>query len=175
MSIAGVYGISEDVLSMDKRILAAIGFGVDHYHGVNSCHFFENTSEIIKKYDGGFKGVCSVLREWNCFQLFKNACEYTFKQMVMSPSIVSSCIIAAIEGNYGNFHPKEISNRTKSSTLYINPMMGMYWLYSVESVANQLLYLNFIKDSKSMADVSKGLKTFRNELKSLRRPSPFPH
>ncbi|KAG2387157.1 hypothetical protein C9374_001489 [Naegleria lovaniensis] len=175
MSIAGVYAISENVLPMDKRIMTCIGFGVDHFHGVHSSLFFENTSSIISQYDGGFKGAFSVLKEWNCFVLFKQACDYAFKKMPHNASIVSSSIIAAIEGHYGNYHPPEIKDRVKYSTLYINPMMGMYWVYSVKAIANQLMYLSFIKDSQSMMEVADGLRKYRNSLKTFRKPSPFPH
>ena len=175
MSVVGAYGISTSVLPMERRIVTCIGFGVDHYHGVNSCLFFENTSEIITKFDNGFLGVCSVVREWNCFKQFKKSCQYTFNIMKKAPSIVSSCIIAAIEGQYGNYHPPEIKSRTSGSTLYINPMMSMYWFYSLNSIANQLLYKKFIETSKSMEDLNRGLRTYRNNLKTMRKPSPFPH
>jgi len=175
MSIAGVYGISPSILSMDSRLLTCIGFGVDHFHGVNSCLFFENTSSIISKYDGGYKGVFSVLRESPSFKLFKEASEYTFKRMPTSPSIVASCIIAAIEGKFGDFHPPSIKNRTQSSKLFINPMMGMYWVYSLEAVANQLMYLSFIKDSKNMAQLDIGLRNYRQGISQYRNPTPFPH
>lgn len=175
MSIAGVYAISEKILPMDKRIMACIGFGVDYFHGVHSSLFFENTSSIISQYEGGFKGAFSVLKEWNCFLLFKQACDYAFKKMSHNASIVSSCIIAAIEGHYGNYHPPDIKERVKYSTLHINPLMGMYWVYSVKAVANQLMYLSFIKDSRSMKEVSDGLQKYRTTLKTFRKPSPFPH
>src|SRR5205085_6075096 len=62
----GVGSVVEDAVSLvaanraagDSVVVAAIGFGVDHYHGVSHHAFLENTAQLIR--DGGFLGMFSL-------------------------------------------------------------------------------------------------------------------
>ncbi|KAL9652608.1 hypothetical protein ABK040_015571 [Willaertia magna] len=174
-SITALYTLPLNIIPMENRLLIAIGAGVDHYHGVNSVLFLENTSTIIQGVNSGYKGVFSLLREQDSFKFFKEACDFTFKKMPNHVSIVSSSIIAAVEGHFGNYHPKAIANRTRGTTLFINPMMGMFWVYSIEAVGKYHMYLQNIKEKKTMSEVTTTIYEFRKNLKSIRKSQQFPH
>lgn len=63
----GVGSVVEDAVSIvaahkaagEEAILAAIGFGIDHYHGVSHHAFLENAARLMR--DGGFLGAFSLL------------------------------------------------------------------------------------------------------------------
>lgn len=63
-------------------------------------------------------------------ELYRQAAEFTFSRMPDHVSIVSSSILSAIAGEFGDCHA---TVRTDGSELWINPLMGMYWAFSAES------------------------------------------
>jgi hypothetical protein len=64
----GLGSVVEDAVSIvavdkaagEQAVLAAIGFGVDHYHGVSHHAFLENVARLTS--DGGFLGAFSLTR-----------------------------------------------------------------------------------------------------------------
>ncbi len=143
-------------LGLDKSYLVCIGFGVDAYHGI--CHFqyLEGVAEIIK--EGGFLGAWSLMKESKEFELFKEALDYTNERMVRHPSIVGTSIKAAVEGEYGDYHA---TFRTEGSTLWINPLMSLFWAFRLEAVTKRIMYLDLIKETMRYEEVCRIIDGFR--------------
>ena len=100
------------------KVLACIGFGVDAFHGVCHHYFLQAVSELIQA--GAYRGTFSLLREMPEAILYKQAADYVHAQMPYHPSIVSTSILSATDGQFGNY---QANYRTEGSELYINPLM----------------------------------------------------
>ena len=93
--ISSIVAVNE--LAVERKILACLGFGVDHYHGVCHAHFLEAVAEITRNH--GYLGMFSLVEQMQEVQMYKAATESVFKSMPQQTSIVSSSIISAIDGN----------------------------------------------------------------------------
>eukprot|EP01114_Cavostelium_apophysatum_P016510 TRINITY_DN4710_c0_g1_i1.p1 TRINITY_DN4710_c0_g1~~TRINITY_DN4710_c0_g1_i1.p1 ORF type:complete len:349 (+),score=25.80 TRINITY_DN4710_c0_g1_i1:42-1049(+) len=157
-----------DDLQVKKKLLACIGFGIDHFHGVSHTLFLENVADIIKK--GGFLGTFSVIKEMEEARMYQAACDYAFKRMEIS--IVSGSILAAIEGKYGDV---KLTPRTGGSKLWINPLMSMYWCFRLRSVAANLLCLEEVKKTKNSQQLHNAIFGGNHRVKDkLRNHEPVP-
>src|SRR5258708_20247136 len=71
-------------------------------------------------------------------QQFEQAAMYIFDQQSDYPSVISSSVISAVRGEYGDYH---LTKRTHGNSLHISPLMPIYWFFDLPVVArsNQLL------------------------------------
>ena len=74
------------------------------------------------------------------------------------PSIVSSSVLDAIGGEFGNHH---VTPHTLGSELFINALMGLYWAFELEAVAERNLYLKQLRETETIAAVSRVVEEFR--------------
>jgi hypothetical protein len=130
--------IVEDAVSMSVinnlpvkvKILACIGFGTELEEEV--CHYnvLENIAELAKM--GDFLGTCSLTKEMECFQKYKEAYEFCANQPDHPQSHISSRIIPAVEGKVD-----------PDSFVFYSPLMGIYWFFDMFGVAaRNLLFFN---------------------------------
>ncbi len=166
-SLAAVYSIQS--LKPITKLLVCLGFGIDTFHGVNHYHFLENTSSVIKK--NGYLGNFSIVKEMDEFVLFQQATTFVFEKMSFHKSIVNSSIIDATLGNFGDFHS---TDRTTNSTLFINPMMSIYWCYKLQIVVELNQYIPILMKTETRIQVQTAISEFRRNLKSLRKPETLP-
>lgn len=131
-----------------SKYLAAIGFGVDSFHGVSHGLFLENVATLEK--DGGYLG---------CFSVPKNSIEgelylegYRAICQHMQPSIVCASITDALLGQFGNHHS---TKRTGNSKLFINPLMPVYWTFEVEKIVAKIPYASALRDTTNYHDVTR--------------------
>jgi hypothetical protein len=151
-SIAAVDG-----LELPRKLLVCLGFGVDHYHGVCHAHFLEAVAEVMLA--GGFLGTFSLLPDMPEVERYMQATQAVCNFMPRHPSIVSTSIVSALEGRYGDYHATE---RTAGSTLWINPLMTLYWCFRLDPVARRVLYLEELKQTETYADVDAVIFSFRS-------------
>lgn len=146
-----------------RKFLVCVGFGVDAFHGICHADFLENTAALAT--DGGYLGAWSLARDTEEFELYQAACEFVSARMPRHPSIVNTSIISAIKGEFGNYHA---TKRTEGSTLFINPLMGLYWAFRLEPVARRNLYLDRIRETDTYRDLSLAIEEFRAGLPKTR-------
>jgi len=158
-----------DSLNVERRFLVCIGFGVDTYHGVSHGCVLENVAALAK--GGAFLGAFSLLAGMEEAVLYRDASAYVFSKMPNYPSIVSSSILSAIAGEFGDYHATE---RTKGSKLWINPLMSVYWAFTLEGVARRCIYLDDIRNTESYHDLSQAIVTWRNAIPSRREWERIP-
>lgn len=147
-------------LDVDTKLLVCLGFGVDTFHGVCHHYFLEAVAELTKS--GDFLGAFSLQHGTEEAQLLREAAEYVFARMSAHKSIVISSILAAVKGEFGDFHSTE---RTAGSELFINPLMTLYWSFQLDAVAERCLYLDQIIHSNSIEEVGKAILDFRARIK----------
>ena len=170
---------TEDHLSMisccscdrvKTKLLLCLGFGVDSFHGISHGLYLENVAKMEK--EGGYYGCFSVSKESTEGQLFAKA--YENVKVKMLPSIVCSSITDAMAGEFGNYHSNP---RTKSSTLFINPLMNIYWAFDLEKVVKQIPYRNEMLKTKTMMEVSRLIYKHQDQVRKTgktRQAIPLP-
>ncbi|MFN8413926.1 MAG: DUF1152 domain-containing protein [Anaerolineales bacterium] len=156
-------------LKVERKMLACLGFGVDAFHGVCHAHFLEAVAELTRTQ--GYLGMFSLLREMHEVQQYIAATKAVFNSMPRDISIVSSSIMAAIDGNYGDYHS---TPRTRNSQLWINPLMPVYWCFQVAAVAERILYRDAMMTTENFTDVSSVIREFRNSCKNIRPRQEIP-
>jgi hypothetical protein len=158
-----------DELTVAKKYLVCLGFGVDAFHGVCHAHGLEAVAELTR--EGAFLGAFSLLQEMPEVRLYAEAVQAVFAAMPDHPSIVSASILSALEGAYGDHHR---TARTRGSTLSINPLMTFYWCFHLGPVAARILYLDDIKKTQNMWDLIEAVDAFRSRCTALRSRSVIP-
>lgn len=142
------------------KLLTAIGFGVDTFHGVCHHFFLEAVADLASK--GHFLGAFSLLPEFEEANQFRKACDYVFTRMADHTSIVMSSVLNAVIGRFGDYHA---TSRTRGSELYINPLMALYWSFHLEGVAERCLYINELYETEISGEVTRAILLFRGRVK----------
>jgi hypothetical protein len=104
-------------------------------------------------------------------QKYIQATEFVFEAMPHHPSIVSASVLSALEGHYGDHHR---TTRTQGSTLWINPLMTLYWCFHLGPVARRILYLDDVKQTQTCWDVIEAIDAFRNRCDAIRQRTMIP-
>lgn len=154
-SIAAAYQ-----LQLPRKFLVCLGFGVDWYHGVCHAQVLESIAELTRS--GAFLGAVSLLKEMPAVQRYIEACQAVRRAMSEDvASIVSSSIVAALDGHFGSHHS---TNRTSGDTLWINPLMTFYWSFALAPVAERVLYLEDLLGTETYEEVVFKIEAFRGRL-----------
>ncbi len=151
------------------KLLACLGFGIDTFHGVCHAQFLEAVAALSQT--GGYMGTWSLLREATEAQQYEAAVQAVFETMWNHPSIVNASIVSALQGHFGNHHA---IFRTQGSELFINPLMSLYWTFTVEAVAKRNMYLDWIKDTTSYFEQQQAITAFRRSLPAIREWTNLP-
>jgi len=165
--ITSIIAVNE--LDIERKMLTCLGFGVDFFHGVCHAQFLEAVADLTQ--NGGYLGLFSLMREMPEVQKYIDASEYVFQAMPQDMSIVSSSILSALAGHYGDHHA---TPRTKNSRLWINPLMPVYWCFRLPQVAQRILYLEEMKETESSIDVLMVIKRFRVQCETIRTWETIP-
>ena len=86
-------------------------------------------------------------------------------------SIVSSSVLSALAGYYGDHHA---TPRTQYSELWINPLMAVYWCFQLAPVAERVLYREALRETESYRDVAEVIERFRSACSSIRPRKDIP-
>lgn len=157
-SIAAVHA-----LSLEHRYLACIGFGIDSFHGINHYQFLEAVAAL--GCTGDFLGLLPVLKEMPEAQKMREAYEFVQARMPQRPSIVTTSILSAIQGEYGDYHATHF---TQGSTLWINPLMNVYWAFNLAAVAERCLYLPEVMHTQSYYELTLAIDSFREQCEDIK-------
>src|SRR5579885_1850921 len=87
-------------LPLDTKLLVCLGFGVDTFHGVCHAYFLEAVADLTR--DNGFLGTWSLTKEMPEVQRYREATEMVLQAMSFHPSIVSTSILSALAGLFGD-------------------------------------------------------------------------
>jgi hypothetical protein len=146
-------------LPLTHKLLLCLGFGIDTFHGVCHAYFLEAVAELTRQH--AFLGTWSLTQEMPEVQRYRQAVEAVLHAMPAHPSIVSTSILAALEGLFGDVHS---TGRTAGSTLFINALMTLYWCFRLDPVAQRVLYLDAILHTQTIRDLTFTIEQFRTTL-----------
>lgn len=156
-------------LPLRRKLLLSLGLGVDRFHGVHHSDVLAFIAKTIQ--NDGFLGALALNKNMPEVMEYINACEFVFKRMPRKTSIVNTSIIDALNGNFGDYHSNE---RTHGSELYINPLMTIYWSFDLNAVADTVLYLDRLEETKSFEEVLWEIKNFRDSYPLIKEPRNIP-
>ncbi|MBK8999064.1 MAG: DUF1152 domain-containing protein [Myxococcales bacterium] len=155
-------------LPIATKLVSCLGFGIDAFHGVCHAHFLENVAALEQA--GAFLGCHSIQLSQPEAARFRDAVEWVHARMPERQSIVNGSILSALEGKFGDHHRTE---RTRPSTLFINPLMTLYWHFDLGAVAERSLYLRSLEPTETIFEVQLLIEAFRSSV-SARTRSPIP-
>jgi hypothetical protein len=163
-SLAAVAGLGVPV-----KLVSCLGFGIDHHGGVAHTQILENLAALDR--DGAYLGALSIPSASREARLYRDAVGHAQAATPLRPSIVHGQIAAALAGEFGDVHTTQ---RTCGSTLFVNPLMAMYFTVGLDALARRCLYLDRLEHTIGMMQVHTRIKTFREEIMP-RIPKAFPH
>jgi hypothetical protein len=147
-------------LDLPTRVVACVGFGIDSFHGVCHANWLENVAALIR--EDALLGVAALLKTMPEVQLYLRAVEAGECGIVQQPSIVNASIASAVEGHFGDYHR---GPRTRDSTLFINPLMTLVWMFDLAAVARRNLYLSWLAQTETIWDVHSAIAEFHSSVR----------
>ena len=153
--------VAADQAAGEKTLLAAIGFGVDHHHGVSHHAFLENVAQLTR--DGGFLGAFSLPRSSAEVDAFLDLVDFANQRQPAHPSIVCNSIASALRGEFGNFHA---TSRTSGNELFVNPLMSQYWTFRGPSVVRRMGYADKLAETERIEDARRIIALHRATVES---------
>ncbi|WP_415879092.1 DUF1152 domain-containing protein [Methylomonas sp. TEB] len=160
----GIGTVVEDACSMiaasgvavKQSLMAMVGFGIDHFHDVNHHACLENIATLIK--DDGYLGAFSLTKDMYEGRGFLELVDYLNQNMRVRHSIVTNSVASAIKGEFGDH---QVTSRTSGSELFINPLMSLYWTFSLSAVVRRMGFAEKIENTTEMDEVAKLIRSFR--------------
>jgi hypothetical protein len=156
-------------LDVGVKLVTSLGFGIDAYHGVNHVQVLENLAALDR--EGGYLGALSIPGASREAVLYRDAVADAQAATPDRPSIVHGQISAATSGAFGDV---QFTRRTSGSTLFVNPLMAIYFTVDLDKLAARCLYLDRIENTYGRRQVIGRIEAFRKEMPT-RIPRAFPH
>lgn len=135
-------------LDVPIKIIASLGFGTEVEESV--CHYLalENMADLIKV--GAFYGTCALTPQMDVFQQYESACRFAWERSAKHhKSHISTRVIPAVHGEFGDYHMYDDDRRT---SVFISPLMSIYWFFDVDKVAERNLLLPELRDTFTFED-----------------------
>ena len=136
-------------LDVPVKLVTCLGFGIDAYHGVNHTQVLENLAALDR--DGAYLGALSIPSTSREARLYGAAVADAQARTPLRPSIVHGQIAAAVRGDCGDVH---VTRRTRGSSLFVNPLMAVYFTVDLDGLARRSLYLDRLADTDDMQQVA---------------------
>jgi hypothetical protein len=158
-----------DSLDIPVKILACIGFGTEVEESV--CHYnaLENMAMLAK--EGAFLGSCALTPQMECFQLFEAAARYVWEQPNHPKSHISTRIIPAVRGEFGDFH---MYDEYRHNTIFVSPLMSLYWFFDASAVIRRSLIIEMLKSTYTVREAFLKVTTLeRGFVPRPRRSIPY--
>ncbi|WP_419249606.1 DUF1152 domain-containing protein [Sandaracinus amylolyticus] len=162
-SLAAVAGLE----SIPHRLVACLGFGIDHFHGVSHVSVLEAVAALQR--ENAFLGAFSLLPSMPEARVFLDAVEHAERRFPRG-SIVNGSIASALTGEFGDVQRLA---RTERSELFVSPLMCLYWTFELEALARRSLYLAMLEGTETIFEVSARIEAFRRSA-SIRPRRPMP-
>ena len=163
--------VASDTLDIPKKILACIGFGTEVEEQVDHYSALENMAGIAK--EGGFYGACSLTKQMPVFQKYEAACRHAWDGKNRAKSHISTRIIPAVHGEFGNYHMYDDDRHR--TPLFISPLMGVYWFFDATIVTKRNLTVDAIKNTVTKDETRRAMLTWFAMHRDKRRRKKIPY
>ena len=129
-------------LELPVENCTCLGFGTEVEEGLSHHLALENMAGLAK--ENAFWGSCSLTKQMEAFRLYEAAARYVWEQPSHDKSHISTRIIPAVQGEFGNYHMYDDDKRT---VVYISLFMGVYWFFDMEAVIRRNLLIDALQSS----------------------------
>ncbi|NVB82862.1 MAG: DUF1152 domain-containing protein [Kofleriaceae bacterium] len=156
---------SEDLTSLAAAtsldiptVLACVGMTTELREGIAHAQVFERIAELSR--DGAYLGATALVPGTPACDLFVRALEAVFEgQSTQKQSQVHRWILRAIRGEFGTVEPK----------VWLSPLASMFWFFDARAVAATHHFLDSLRDTESIWDVSARIQRARREMSIMER------
>jgi len=135
-------------LDIPTKVLACIGFGTEVEEHLDHYAALENIANLAKA--GGFYGTCSLTPQMPAFQKYEAACRHAWEGENRSKSHISTRIIPAAYGEFGNYHMYPEQHR--NIPIFVSPLMSMYWFFDSDTVIQQSIAADILRETITKDD-----------------------
>jgi hypothetical protein len=138
-----------------RKFLACIAFGADTFHGV--CHYYVLEAVAALAKAGGFLGAFSLTSDMPAVARYAAATRAVLASPGLQDSNINRGILAALDGTFG-------AQRTVGDdrpTMWINPLMPIYWFFHLDPVADRVLYLEDLKRTRTFREICTAIVAFQ--------------
>jgi hypothetical protein len=156
-------------LDVPIKILSCVGFGTEVEEGLCHHHALENIAALAKI--GAFLGSCALTPQMEVFQLYEAAGRYVWEMPPHARSHISTRIIPAVHGEFGDHY---MYPENRDDTLFISPLMSLYWFFDATSVIKRSLLIPLSQNSQTVRDAFARYGVHRARM-SLRPRKPIPY
>jgi hypothetical protein len=156
-------------LDVPIKLVTCLGFGIDAFHGVNHVQVLENLAALDR--DGGYLGALSIPSGSREAALYRDAVAAAQAATPQRPSIVNGQIAAALSGESGD---TGFIRRISGSTLFVNPLMAIYFTVDLAALADRCLYLDRLEETLTVRQIESQIEQFHSGV-NRRIPRTFPH
>jgi hypothetical protein len=153
LSLAAVHSLDE----VPVRLLGCLGMGAERE--VPHYEVLENIADLTAA--GAFLGACSLAPGFPVCREYDAAVAYVHERYPGHASIINTSVVAALRGNYGDFHP---TPKTHGSRLWISPLMPLFWFFDLCAVAERNLLLSVLRDTATFSEALQAIFTLRKGL-----------
>ena len=153
-----------DPAAVPVKILACIGFGTEVEEMV--CHYsaLENMAALAR--EGALYGVCALTPQMQAFQMYELAARYIWDQPNHPKSHISTRIIPAARGEFGDHH---LYNDDRATQVLISPLMALYWFFNADTVVQRSLIAPLIRDTITTSDAFRIVMRYTQTVNARRR------
>ncbi len=137
--------VVNELAEVKTRLLGTVGLGAEQ--DIAYAHVLENIARLTEA--GGFLGACSLTPQMEAYQAYEEALLYVQTQECQEPSVINSSVVSAVQGHYGDYH---LTSKTKGSSLWISPLLPIYWFFDLVTVAQHNLYLSQLRHTETFMD-----------------------
>ncbi len=155
-----------EALELPCKLLACVGFGTEVEEALCHHHALENMAALAK--DGALRGSCMLTAQMPAFQQYEAACRYVWEQPGHHKSHISTRIIPAVHGEFGDHH---LYHERGSVGVMISPLMSLYWFFDADGVIARNMLVPHIRGSHPAQYAVRACMTLRETLKLRPRQS----
>lgn len=160
-----------DKLDIPVKILACVGFGTEVEEALCHYHALENMAALSQA--GAFLGSCALIPQMEAFKHYESACRYVWEQPGHAKSHISTRIIPAVHGHFGNHHmyPNDPFN---TASIFLSPLMSLYWFFDAAAVIRRNLIIDLLRPTMTTHEAMIRVASYRQQLKARpRRAIPY--
>jgi hypothetical protein len=150
-SLAAVAGLDVPI-----TLVTCLGFGIDAYHGVNHVQVLENLAALDR---GGYLGALSIPSGSREAALYRDAVTAAHAATPGRPSIVNGQIAAALSGESAD---TGFTRRLSGPTLFVNPLIAIYFTVELRALAARCLYLDRLEQTLTVRHIEAQIEQFRS-------------
>ena len=164
----GLGTVAEDAVSLvaacgaagaGRTLLAVIGFGIDHFHGVSHYAFLENVARLSRS--GGYLGGIPLVQGMPEADAFLELVDHANQRQPHDRSIVCNSIASALRGEFGDYHA---TDHTGGTELFINPLMTQYWAFEADRVLEHMGFAGALAQTLTIREAVAVIEEARESL-----------